>query len=446
MLERGQDAGQFFGRAEGTLFLRLHDEHLSRPRFLLDLRLRRSGRRLLRVYDRIGTLLLLGLELLRAYEILHDEAILIGKIRTREIVLQALQDSRDHLGHRLRAFDSRQALLAVERGTVAHVHGANPLTTRALHLHDDGDGHHDDQPPHDGQNQIERLVHPVEPQEVPEPQEERRGQGQQDEYYHVAFLHDETPIRPIRQPTSHPQERPSALSAPKSITVAPIIGSPFGSITCPVIFTVLKRYLIFLAGLFVNSLGVALITKANLGTSPISSIPYVLSLNFALSLGNFTIIFSILLIVLQIVILGKNFKPESLLQIPVSIAFGFFIDFSMILLNALNPQMYAAKVAYLLIGCLILGVGVYMEVLADVVMLPGESFVRAVVARWETEFGVTKIAFDVSMAVIAAAASFFLARELNGVREGTIVAALLVGFIARTIGKKLHFLPGMLFE
>ena len=84
----------------------------------------------------------------------------------------------------------------------------------------------------------------------------------------------------------------------------------------------LKRYLIFLAGLFVNSLGVALITKANLGTSPISSIPYVLSLNFALSLGNFTIIFSILLIVLQIVILGKNFKPESLLQIPVSIAFG----------------------------------------------------------------------------------------------------------------------------
>lgn len=195
----------------------------------------------------------------------------------------------------------------------------------------------------------------------------------------------------------------------------------------------LKRYLIFLAGLFVNSLGVALITKANLGTSPISSIPYVLSLNFALSLGNFTIIFSILLIVLQIVILGKNFKPESLLQIPVSIAFGFFIDFSMILLNALNPQMYAAKVAYLLIGCLILGVGVYMEVLADVV-------------RWETEFGVTKIAFDVSMAVIAAAASFFLARELNGVREGTIVAALLVGFIARTIGKKLHFLPGMLFE
>ena len=58
----------------------------------------------------------------------------------------------------------------------------------------------------------------------------------------------------------------------------------------------LIRYIIFLIGLFVNSLGVSLITKANLGTSPISSIPYVLSLNFPLTLGNFTIIFSLLLI------------------------------------------------------------------------------------------------------------------------------------------------------
>ena len=208
----------------------------------------------------------------------------------------------------------------------------------------------------------------------------------------------------------------------------------------------LKRYIIFFIGLYINSLGVALITKASLGTSPISSIPYVLSLNFPFTLGNFTIFFSLLLIFLQLLILRKNFKLEHVLQIPISILFGYFIDWSMILLGFVNPSFYLMKIIYLLIGCLILGVGVYMEVLADVVMLPGESFVRAVVARWETEFGVTKIAFDVSMAVIAAAASFFLARELNGVREGTIVAALLVGFIARTIGKKLHFLPGMLFE
>ena len=207
----------------------------------------------------------------------------------------------------------------------------------------------------------------------------------------------------------------------------------------------LKRYLIFLVGLFVNSLGVSLVTKANLGTSPISSIPYVLSLNFPFTLGNFTIFFSIFLIVLQLIILRKNFKLEHILQIPVSIIFGYFIDLTMILFFWVNPEAYIMKIVYLLIGCLILGVGVYMEVLADVVMLPGESFVRAIVLTWKTNFGTTKICFDVSMSVIAAVLSFVFAGKLAGVREGTVIAALLVGFIARLIGKKLAFLKDMIF-
>lgn len=207
----------------------------------------------------------------------------------------------------------------------------------------------------------------------------------------------------------------------------------------------LKRCLIFLVGLFVNSLGVSLITKANLGTSPISSIPYVLSLNFPFTLGNFTIFFSIFLIVLQLIILRKNFKLEHILQIPVSIIFGYFIDLTMILFSWVNPEAYIMKIVYLLIGCLILGVGVYMEVLADVVMLPGESFVRAIVLTWKTNFGTTKICFDVSMSVIAAVLSFVFAGRLDGVREGTVIAALLVGFIARLIGKKLVFLKDMIF-
>ena len=207
----------------------------------------------------------------------------------------------------------------------------------------------------------------------------------------------------------------------------------------------LKRYLIFLVGLFVNSLGVSLITKANLGTSPISSIPYVLSLNFPFTLGNFTIFFSIFLIVLQLIILRKNFKLEHILQIPVSIIFGYFIDLTMILFFWVNPEAYIMKIVYLLMGCLILGVGVYVEVLADVVMLPGESFVRAIVLTWKTNFGTTKICFDVSMSVIAVVLSFVFAGRLAGVREGTVIAALLVGFIARLIGKKLVFLKDMIF-
>lgn len=207
----------------------------------------------------------------------------------------------------------------------------------------------------------------------------------------------------------------------------------------------LKRYIVFLIGLFINSLGVSLITKADLGTSPISSIPYVLSLNFPMTLGQFTILFSIFLILLQLLILRKNFKAEHLLQIPISLIFGYFIDLTMVLLSSVNPQIYVMKVFYLLIGCVILGFGVYTEVLANVAMLPGESFVRAVSSTWKTEFGTTKIAFDVSMTVIAGILSFVFAGQLDGVREGTVIAALLVGFLARLFGRFLSFAEPLLF-
>ena len=134
-----------------------------------------------------------------------------------------------------------------------------------------------------------------------------------------------------------------------------------------------------------------------------------------------------------------------MLQIPISILFGYFIDWSMILLGFVNPSFYLMKIIYLLIGCLILGFGVYTEVLANVAMLPGESFVRAIVMTWHTEFGVTKICFDVSMTVIAGVLSFVFAGKLDGVREGTVIAALLVGFIARLFGRFLSFVEPMLF-
>ena len=208
----------------------------------------------------------------------------------------------------------------------------------------------------------------------------------------------------------------------------------------------LKRYIVFLIGLFINSLGVSLITKADLGTSPISSTPYVLSLNFPFTLGQFTIAFSLLLILIQLIILRRNFKAEHLLQIPISILFGYFIDLTMVMLFFVNPQSYISSVIYLLVGCLILGFGVYTEVLANVAMLPGESFVRAVSSTWKTEFGTTKVAFDVSLTVIAAVLSLIFAHRLDGVREGTIIAALLVGFIARLFGRKLSFLNTLLFQ
>ena len=197
-----------------------------------------------------------------------------------------------------------------------------------------------------------------------------------------------------------------------------------------------RRYLFFIVGLFVNSLGIALITKGDLGTSPISSIPYTLSIGFTPSLGMFTLYFSLLLIVLQLVILRKKFPKEYWLQIPVSLGFSYFIDLSMALLSFVHPQSYPIKAVFLLVGCLVLGFGVFMEMAANVVMLPGECTVKAISTTWNTDFGKTKVAVDVTMAATAAVLGLILYHALTGVREGTFVSALLVGFIARTFNKQ----------
>ena len=197
----------------------------------------------------------------------------------------------------------------------------------------------------------------------------------------------------------------------------------------------IKRYIFLLAGLFVNGLGVSFITKAGLGTSPITSIPYTLSLGFTPTVGMFTLFFNLLLIVLQIILLRRNFQLQNLLQLPIIALFSFFIDLTMSLLGFIQPETYAMKVVSLVIGCLILGFGVFMEMVANVAMLPGEATVRAVSEVFSTDFGKTKIAFDSSMTVIAAIMSFIMFKHLDGVREGTIVAAILVGFVARLFKK-----------
>lgn len=197
----------------------------------------------------------------------------------------------------------------------------------------------------------------------------------------------------------------------------------------------IKRYIFLLVGLFVNGLGVSFITKAGLGTSPITSIPYTLSLGFTPTVGMFTLVFNIFLVILQVILLRRNFQLQNLLQLPIIALFSFFIDLTMSLLGFMQPETYAMKIVSLIVGCLILGFGVFMEMTANVAMLPGEATVRAVSDVFSTDFGKTKIAFDSSMTVIAAILSFIMFKHLDGVREGTIVAAILVGFIARLFKK-----------
>lgn len=208
----------------------------------------------------------------------------------------------------------------------------------------------------------------------------------------------------------------------------------------------IRRYILFIIGLFVNSLGICLIIKADLGSSPISSLPYTLSLKYPISLGTLTFCLNLFLIAGQMAILKKDFKKREWLQLPVSVLFGIFIDFSMWMLTWIVPEQYMMKIIILIIGCAVLGLGVSLEVIANVVMLSGEAFVQAISVKKKKEFGMVKIFFDTSLMVLAVIASLILFHAVIGVREGTIIAAFLVGMFARYYNRHLAFLTPYLLS
>ena len=198
-----------------------------------------------------------------------------------------------------------------------------------------------------------------------------------------------------------------------------------------------KRYLVFAFGLLFNAFGAAFVTKATLGASPITSIAYSLSLILPrLTIGNWSILFSLLLIALQIVLLKREAnKAELLMQVVISFTFGYLIDFSMFVLTAFHPRMYAAKLGALAVGCVIIAFGAYLEVIADVAMLPGDAFVRAVQKVSHMEYGKIRVISDVSMSTIAGVLCLIFLHELSGVREGTFLIALGAGNLLRLFMK-----------
>ena len=209
-----------------------------------------------------------------------------------------------------------------------------------------------------------------------------------------------------------------------------------------------RRILVFAVGLLVISLSIGFITKASLGTPPISSIPYSLSLIFpSLSLGNFTIIYSLLLVFLQLVILGKQADKVSLgLQVVISFVFGYFIDFGMMLLGDFSPEIYWERIVCVLIGCFGLAFGVYLQIVADFTMVPGDGFAYALSVRIKRKpYRVVRVCSDVTMIVIAALIGMVAMGTPGGVREGTVICALLIGTIAGVYFSKLSWLTRKLF-
>ena len=201
---------------------------------------------------------------------------------------------------------------------------------------------------------------------------------------------------------------------------------------------ILKRYLLLLIGLSIMAFGVAFSIKASLGTSPISSVPYVISLFTPLTVGTATISMHCVFILLQILILRKNYHPIQLMQLPVAFFFGYLTDFGVWAVQGITCNTYWQQWIVCIIGILLVGLGVSLEVKAGVVVLAGEGVVRAICnVLPKVKVGYMKVGFDVTLVAIACVLSIVFTGRLQGVREGTVAAALLVGLIAKQLGKLL---------
>ena len=197
-----------------------------------------------------------------------------------------------------------------------------------------------------------------------------------------------------------------------------------------------ERCIILLIGLAIMSLGIAFSIKAALGTSPISSVPYVASSISGLSVGATTIIINLVFILIQILLLRKKYD----LFLPALVLFGLMIDFSAYLIKDITYTNYIHQWALCILGIILLGLGVSIEVMAKLVTTPGEGVVLAICKIFSVKFGNTKIAFDTVLVIISVITVLSFLGHLEGVREGTIAGAVFVGLLAKQFSKPLKAL------
>ncbi len=196
---------------------------------------------------------------------------------------------------------------------------------------------------------------------------------------------------------------------------------------------VIKNYALFLIGLFIASMGVALSAKAGLGTSPVASVPYSVSLvNHTLTFGWWLNMWSVLQIAVQIALLRKKCKPvEIIIQTVLAFVYGYLTDFSCKLISGLQANTYIMQFALMILSCFVLGFGIWIQFKGGVAMLPGEAMNRAISEVTGKKYENIKIFFDVLYIVVAAAICFIFIGKLEGVREGSIIAAVLIGNIIK---------------
>ncbi len=201
-----------------------------------------------------------------------------------------------------------------------------------------------------------------------------------------------------------------------------------------------KRSIIYLIGLFTMAFGVSVSKMSDLGVSPVNSIPSVVSEILNIDMGICTTGVFTIFIILQILILRRDFKKVYLLQIFCSVIFGVFVSVTNRLADTILPVCtnYGMRLVYVAASMVLIALGILLYLEADILSLPGEGVMKAISHKTGIHISTSKLFFDWSVVIIAAALSFTFMGEFIGVREGTIFAAFGVGICLKFMNKHLQ--------
>lgn len=192
---------------------------------------------------------------------------------------------------------------------------------------------------------------------------------------------------------------------------------------------------IYCLGLLVLAFGIALSVNSNLGVSPVSSLPYVVSQIANISLGTCTTIVYAVYVLLQMLLNGRKFQPALLLQLVFSTVFGYFVDGAKYVLGDFALPTYFGQLAMLAASILLIGFALVLYIEVDLAPMPAEGLVGCLAGKLKKPFPTMKSLFDCTSVLVAALLSFVFLGKLAGIREGTVVTAILAGKMMGLIRK-----------
>ena len=193
------------------------------------------------------------------------------------------------------------------------------------------------------------------------------------------------------------------------------------------------RWLLLVWGMLVATAGIVFITRAGLGTTPISTVPFTVGEITGLTFGEATFAVNILFVLVQWALLRSRFHYSSFFQIPIVSVFSWFIDLHMGWTAWIGDDPYVVRFLWGLLGNLFIAFGIYWQVASKTIVQPGEGMVLAFSVVLRKSFGTIKIWNDVTLVLLAVILGFVCLGHVAGVREGTVVSAFLVGFLIKGI-------------